>query len=266
MFSPYASADSPEPESFERVHLVLLSPSLHDLDAQALGQGGRDLALWVLKGGRAGEREDRMLDKASVGLGWQELPDLSAFADRDALETAYRRTYPDAKDGRVAIHVGQLWAFARTAQRGDLVVVPLKTRSAIAIGEFTGLYAHRTDLGADMVHTRPVRWIKTDIPRSRFEQDLLYTFGALLTFCRAERNNAEERDRRLVTDPGKPPKAPQDGVEGPEPPIDIEQGARDQILEFISKRFKGHDLARLVDELLKAQDLTTKLSPPGPDG
>lgn len=207
-----------------------------------------------------------MLDKASVGLGWQELPDLSAFADRDALETAYRRTYPDAKDGRVAIHVGQLWAFARTAQQGDLVVVPLKTRSAIAIGEFTGPYAHRTDLGADMVHTRPVRWIKTDIPRSRFEQDLLYTFGAFLTFCRAERNNAEERVRRLVQDPGKPPKAPQEGVEGPEPPIDIEQGARDQILEFISKRFKGHDLARLVDELLKAQNLTTKLSPPGPDG
>jgi len=148
--------------------------------------------------------------------------------------------------------------------------VPLKTRSSIAIGEFSGTYVYRTDLGPDMVHTRPVKWLKTDIPRSQFDQDLLYTFGAFLGFCRAERNNAEERVRKILGAPTK--EAPRETSKGRaeedagDLSQDIEQRARDQILGFIGRKFKGHDLARLVDELLKAQGLTTKLSAPGPDG
>ena len=228
------------------------------------------MAMWVLKGGRTGEREQRMLDKSTVGLGYQEMPDLSSFADRDALEAGYRRIFPDAGDGRVASHIGQLWSFVRTAKTGELVVVPLKTRSSIAIGELSDIYAYRTDLGPDMVHTRPVKWLNTDIPRSRFDQDLLYTFGAFLGFCRAERNNAEERIRNLLRTPSQEPSRDVPKARTDEDDLvllqDIEQRARDQILDFMSKKFRGHDLARLVDDLLRAQDLTTRLSAPGPDG
>lgn len=31
------------------------------------------MALWVIKGGAAGEREQRMLDKSALGIGWREL-------------------------------------------------------------------------------------------------------------------------------------------------------------------------------------------------
>jgi restriction system protein len=47
--------------------------------------------------------------------------------------------------------------------------------------------------------------------------------------------------------------------------LDIEQLARDQIATLIGRKFRGHDMTRLVDALLKAQGYTTYVSPPGPD-
>ena len=44
------------------------------------------MALWVLKGGRRGEREQRILDHSVVGIGWEELGDLSNIQTRKELE------------------------------------------------------------------------------------------------------------------------------------------------------------------------------------
>jgi restriction system protein len=48
--------------------------------------------------------------------------------------------------------------------------------------------------------------------------------------------------------------------------IDIEVYAKDQIVKFIEKKFKGHGLARLIEALLKAQGYVTRTLPPGADG
>ena len=42
-------------------------------------------------------------------------------------------------------------------------------------------------------HSRQIEWFASDIPRSNFDQDLLYSFGAFMTICRISRNNAEQR-------------------------------------------------------------------------
>jgi restriction system protein len=226
------------------------------------------MTVWVVKGGRVGERETRILDKSVLGIGWEEMPDLSKIATRQEMEDLYGRTYPDAKRERKSNHVGQLWAFRQTMQVGDLAVVPLKTQSAIAVGKVSSDYEYRTDLGGDMVHTRGVRWKKTDFPRSAFDQDLLYSFGAFMAVCQVTRNNAEERIRAVVE--GK--KAHETGLEASDTQAeitglsDIEQGAKDQVLKHLSQRFRGHELARLVEALLMAQGMKTKASAPGPDG
>ncbi len=46
-------------------------------------------------------------------------------------------------------------------------------------------------------------------------------------------------------------------------PIDFEQSASDDLTEFISRKFKGHELARLVDEILRTQGYQTLISPAG---
>jgi restriction system protein len=76
---------------------------------------------------------------------------------------------------------------------GELVVLPLKTTGTIAVGRIMGPYQYRTDIGADLRHVRPVRWERDDVPRDAFDQDLLYSFGAFLTFGQVRRDEAEER-------------------------------------------------------------------------
>lgn len=85
-------------------------------------------------------------------------------------------------------------------------MLPLKTRSAIAVGEVTSGYKYRTDLGDLVHHTRGVKWLKTDPPRTTFAQDLLYSFGAFMTVCKIKRNDAEARVHAIVE--GKPAPVP----------------------------------------------------------
>jgi restriction system protein len=47
---------------------------------------------------------------------------------------------------------------------------------------------------------------------------------------------------------------------------DLEQYAKDQIRDYISRRFKGHKLTELVAALLTVQGYQVRVSPEGPDG
>jgi restriction system protein len=48
--------------------------------------------------------------------------------------------------------------------------------------------------------------------------------------------------------------------------VDLGEIGRDQIRRRLAERFKGHELARLIGELLKAEGFVCDISPPGPDG
>lgn len=148
-------------------------------------------------------------------------------------------------------------------QIDDLVALPLKKQSAIIIGKIKSNYDYRK-IDDNFNHTRQVNWIKT-IPRSAFDQDLLYSFGAYLTVCQIERNDAEERVKKLLEKETYEPIS-EITKEEVEEKIDIEIYAQDIIIKYIDRKFKGHNLARLVDAVLKAQGYITFVSPPGPDG
>lgn len=225
------------------------------------------MTLWVVKGGRSGEREERFLDESVVGIGWDEISDLSTFATREDLKQAYRTEYPGSSDGKAAVHVGQLWAFGHTMQTGDLVVVPLKSRGQIAIGQIAGPYRHTSELGADMRHVRPVKWHRTDFPRTAFDKDLLYSFGSFLGVSTVSRNNAKARIEAILNDK-KSPASEGEVLVDPEATqeLDLEETGRDQIVDLIQRRFKGHGLGRLIDAVLRSQGFATRVSPPGADG
>src|SRR5262249_39355023 len=123
------------------------------------------MAVWLVRAGKYGEREQTALDKSIVTIGWNELPDLSTVNDRDALADLYRKLHPDASGGLVSNQGGQVGAFRDRIQQGDLVVLPLKSRSAIAIGKVAGPYQYTTDMGDGVRHIRKVDWLRTDLPR-----------------------------------------------------------------------------------------------------
>jgi len=219
----------------------------------------------MVRAGRHGEQEDAALREGMVTIGWKDIPNLSGIKTKEELEKVYVKTYPDAKKNTVANEVGQIWTFMSRIKKGDLVALPLKKQAVIAIGKVEDDWYEYKELAENVKHIRKVKWIKS-IPRTAFDQDLLYSFGAFMTVCEIKRNEAERRVKELLQkesyqiDVEKPVESPEEGA------IDIEQYARDEIVKFIGRKFKGHDLARLVEAVLNAQGYVTLKSDPGPDG
>ncbi len=219
------------------------------------------MSLWLVRAGKYGEQEQGALDNYVVTIGWDEFQDLSNIKTKAELAKLYNEVNPIAKKMQAAIAVGQIWRFINEIQKGDLVALPLKTQSAIAFGVVEGTYQYKK-LTDNIKHIRSVKWLKT-IPRSDIDQDILYALGALMTVCKIEKHDAENRVKKLLKGPPPPPdKEPVDT----EAPIDIEVYAKDQIIKHIGAKFKGHGLSRLVEAILRAQGYVVRQSPPGPDG
>jgi restriction system protein len=139
------------------------------------------MSVWLVRAGKNGEREDEVLNNGIAAIGWTKLPDLSDIKSKEELKSRFDQVYPGKKKKSKANEVGQVWTFIHRMEEGDLVVLPSKFSASVAIGKIKGPYEYRKDLSAITFHTRPVEWIKTDISRTAFEQDLLYSLGAFMT-------------------------------------------------------------------------------------
>lgn len=232
------------------------------------------MAIWLIRAGSHGEYEQKFIQENRVYVTWDGLDvNLAKLKQRADLTAAMTERYPDTKPKAIMNWVSQVWPFAHEIKKGDLVVLPLKTQPAIYIGEVTGDYQAAPEGPNPFFHWRPVKWIAEAVPRTNFGQDLLYTFGAFLTICRVQRNNAEQRIAAMRANGWKPETiaatikasgapATEESAEG----VDLEELAHDQIADLIAARFKGHGLTRLVEAILKAQGYTTWRSPEGADG
>ena len=220
-----------------------------------------------------GNTRSSFREENRVYLTWSGLShDLSQLQSKQKLRELLEEIYPKAPKGRISNNAGQIWAFAKGMELGDWVVLPSKHKPAIHIAEVTGPYTFLPDGPDPFFHCRAVKWIAEDIPRSNFDQDILYSFGAFMTVCQISRNDAELRVKAMAKSGWKPAGIPAPVVDSEgsedaseEGPPDLAQAARDQIAKLIIARFMGHGLARLVDAVLRAQGYATHLSPEGPD-
>jgi restriction system protein len=228
------------------------------------------MALWMVRAGRHGEHEPRFFADNRIYLTWKEMgEDLHDLKERAAVRKRLAEHYPAATSAKLSNNTGQIAAFLFDMNADDLVVVQRKGKSAMAIGKITGPYTF--DASADMPyrHYRDVHWLNLDLPRSAFDQDLFFSFGAIMTICTIKRHDAEKRVRAMLASGFKPSQtvaSTQSSAEDEDPQaLDLERLSKDQIATLIGRKFRGHEMARLVDAVLKAQGYTTFVSPPGPD-
>jgi restriction system protein len=231
------------------------------------------MAIWLIRAGSHGEYEQKFIQENRVYVTWSGLDvDITKLGERTDLVAALMARYPDTKPKTITNWVSQIWPFAHGIKRGDLVVLPLKSQPAIQIGEVTGDYHFEPTGPAPYFHWRSVNWRDEAVPRANFGKDLLYTFGAFLTICRVQRNNAEQRISAMRANGWRPEtlaavsKAAIPVTDQAAEDTDLEELARDQISQLIAARFKGHGLTRLVEAILQAQGYTTYRSPEGADG
>lgn len=232
------------------------------------------MAIWLVRAGAHGEFEKKFLEENRIYLTWEGLShDLGALKDRGQLRALLEKVYPDAPKGRITNNLGQIWAFSHGIGQGDWIVLPSKQKPAIHVAKVKGGYTFNPNGEDPFFHYMDVDWIAQDVPRTNFDQDLLYSFGAFMTVCQVSRNDAEQRVHKMAENGWKSTgtllsikaKADEEGTDSGEGLVDLDQAARDQLAKLIIARFKGHGMARLVDAVLRAQGYTTFLSPEGPD-
>jgi len=226
--------------------------------------------LWLVRLGKYGEQEPHALEESELVLGFR-LDNLSGANNRDAILEVLKRSYPNEKPKTQLNFAAQVNQFCNQIQPGDLVVTPLKTTSQIGIAEVSGA----ANLNAEGRVCRKIKWLRQELPRETFRQDLLYSFGAFMTVCEISRNGALQRVEAILKtgrDPGfevtsdklaRPRAELVEAADLPDDePVDVALFARDQIERRIASAFVGHDFTRLVAEILKAQGYLVNVSPP----
>ena len=235
--------------------------------------------LWLVRLGKNGEAERPAQDDNILSIDFGIREDVSARKDRDAILEVLERVHPDAKLNALKNYAAQINQFINVAETEDFVVTPMKTTSTIWIGRLSGPY--KADPQARV--TRPVEWLRQDLPRDSFKQDLLYSLGAFMTVCEISRKNALSRVEEVIRtgrDPGDGSKVNLNAAgrgagkvaegnaetqEASDQPVNLDLAARDQIERRIASNFAGHDFTRLVAAVLNAQGYRTRVIPPGPD-
>ena len=234
---------------------------------------GNEPKVYLARAGRNGEDEEYCIENNLAIVGFRDYPSLEGLKTYEEVSRHIAKATPELKPRAAGNFAGQLWAFAIAMKEGDIVVLPRKLTSQIALGKVSGPYKFQK-INGEFRHTRQVKWLRPDVPRTEFSQDLLYSFGAFLTVCSISRNDAANRVCAVLQ--GKPDPGTKDetlDISAATPTdanstefADLSELAHDQIMKHIQKRYVGHALTRLVDAVLKAEGWVTRISPPGADG
>jgi len=224
------------------------------------------MAMWLCRAGRYGEYENRFLEDNRIYCTWDDLDiSLKTFDTKQDLQQFFLDANPDLKVKTAMNWASQVWPFAHDMKKGEIVVLPSKIKSVLHFGKITGDYVYQEDGEHRYRHFHDVTWYAKDIPRTAFDQDILYSFGAFMTICRIKQEdrikNQIKAAQRSTTATSATSAHPTSVTES----RDIEQDALSDITELIIQKTKGHGLAMLVDAILRAKGFTTYMSPPGPD-
>lgn len=224
------------------------------------------MPMWLCRAGRYGEFENKFLEDSKVYCTWDNLSEsIMQFPTKQDLQQYFVDNNPDVKVKTAMNWASQVWPFAHEMKKGEIAVLPSKIKPVIHFGKIMGDYEFLPNNDNPYYHAHQVDWFACDIPRTAFDQDILYSFGAFMTICRIKQ---EDRIKAVINAHKQGKKAPQITPQEPqddEEVRDIENEALGVITNLIIQKTKGHGLAKIVDAILRAKGFTTYVSPAGPD-
>ncbi|MDL2226918.1 EVE domain-containing protein [Deltaproteobacteria bacterium OttesenSCG-928-M10] len=138
-------------ETYERAPIVIAPPVKDDT---AIGIQGESIKYWIYAPGRDAMLWNQYLEQGVIGLGWNEIGDLSHYDSKSNIRAALEQTYDGASSIQSA---NMLWAFSREMNIGDIVYVK-KGRSKV-IGRGVIQSDHYFDESSgEYHHLRKVQW------------------------------------------------------------------------------------------------------------
>tara|TARA_B100001250_G_scaffold409071_1_gene432664 strand:- start:407 stop:1417 length:1011 start_codon:yes stop_codon:yes gene_type:complete len=217
------------------------------------------MSIWVVRGGKFGEYENRFLNDSKVYLtrdGFKT--DLNKIAEQSALRSTLDEFYPTLPSSKISSWSDQIWSFAHDIQQKDWIIVPSKLSPVIHVGEITGGYNYEKNNSDPYYHSREIKWIEKDIPRGYFPTDILYQLGGFKDIFNAD--GVEKVFHTMADNDWAATKDDDTSYEQMNELIALLQEiSRDQIAQLIRNKFKGHRLAKLVKALMEAKGYSTHM-------
>jgi restriction system protein len=211
---------------------------------------------WGLSVGEAAKYVPQARRGNFIAIGWNELPDLKAWAQREGedqkglweeFRVFYKLRYPSDTSIQSGIQAGQVWSFVIGMKPGDIVLVREPPKGKVHIAEVAGAYqfAAAPEDGCEYRHRRKVRWIREDVDREALPEGLKTSLRSLLTIFNLDARAAEIAE-----------------VLGT-----IEVTGRELVAAMLHNlgTLDGHQFQHLVAEVLETMGFTAVESPPGPD-
>ena len=217
------------------------------------------MSIWVVRGGKFGEYENRFLNESKIYLtrdGFKT--DLNKIPEQTELRTVLDDFYPTLPSSKLASWSDQIWSFAHDIQQKDWVIIPSKLSPVLHVGEITGSYNYEKNGSDPYYHSREIKWVEKDIPRGHFPTDILYQLGGFKDVFNAD--GVEKVFHTMADNDWAATKDDDTSYEQMNELIALLQEiSRDQIAQLIRNKFKGHRLAKLVKALMEAKGYTTHM-------
>jgi len=150
--------------------------------------GSLENRAWKIRVDTNDEEMLSMLLKGNVILDYS-VPGLVPGIDKDRVAEIIEPYYKGSSTKRLRAHVGQIFRALSQIRAGDLIIVPIDKGKLVSIGNVVSNnpVIRHTEI------SRQVNWISENLPVVNFEQDLQYSFMAIMKLCEVRRNKAFER-------------------------------------------------------------------------
>jgi restriction system protein len=229
------------------------------------------MAIWLNRAGSKGEFETKFLNDKKIYLTWSIVDrDLRELKNIDDLRSWHQEHYNSSVKASTN-YSSQIWKFLNSMKIGDLVILPSKIKSTVHLGKITSECLFEPNALDQYKHYRTIEWLKIDAPRSDFEQDILYSFGAFSTIAQISRNESESRIKNYLKTGKKQIFSKEilndETLKNTDElnQIDLEDELNRKIHDYIERKFKGYEMQKLIAAILEAKGYATIVPVKGPD-
>ena len=153
--------------------------------------------VWILRSLRSSTYEEIAFNSGIIAIGWDAVGDLTAYVNRSQTREAVRAAFPFVGRESIGDYTDQLLKFYKSIAVDDFVVLLRRSSTNVAVGQVIGEYSYRKDVKSTVRHIRPVRWTRSDLPRTSVAW-LLLDMPTLTMIHRVEEKQSVERLIELV--------------------------------------------------------------------
>lgn len=218
----------------------------------------------MVRAAKGGLLADEFVDKKVIAIGWSDLGNLTAYQDKAALISAYKRGWPGGPEGRALNAASQLIRFRDELAIDDKVITYDSSSRNYHVGVIIGGYRYSESSIPPYNNVRDVRW-EGSVDRDQLSVTTRNTLGSTLTLFRVPDAAAEEIERLRKGQAVSPPPALDDEVAEEENLLETYRTEAFEIIKDRLNRLSWDDMQELVAGLLRAMGYKTKVSDPGPD-